>query len=79
MNSLLIQLVLGVSGAHGIFTPEVLQNMAKVNENKKAPIIMPLSNPTSKSECTAEEAHTYAPVIYIYSISLMFVSKNIKI
>jgi malate dehydrogenase (oxaloacetate-decarboxylating)(NADP+) len=46
--------IIGVSGKPKMFTREVLQIMAEVNEH---PIVFSLSNPTSKTECTAEEAY----------------------
>ncbi len=46
--------MIGASGQPGIFTPAVLQAIARVSER---PVVFALSNPTSKSECTAEAAY----------------------
>ncbi len=46
-------ILIGTSGTAGLFTDAVVRAMAAVNDR---PIVFPLSNPTSKSECTAEEA-----------------------
>jgi len=48
--------IIGVSGQPKRFTREVLEAMARINER---PIIFSLSNPTSKTECSAEEAYTW--------------------
>lgn len=45
--------IIGVSTIAKAFDAEVLQTMAALNER---PIVFALSNPTSKSECTFEEA-----------------------
>lgn len=52
--------LLGLSTQKGVFTEEIVKLMAKqCKEINIKPIIMPMSNPTSKSECTAEEAYLW--------------------
>lgn len=49
--------LIGATGAPGTFTQEVIEHMCKVNER---PTIFALSNPTSRAECTAEQAYTWS-------------------
>ncbi|XP_037027120.1 NADP-dependent malic enzyme isoform X2 [Bradysia coprophila] len=46
-------ILIGASATPGLFTPQILQEMAACNER---PIVFALSNPTSRAECTAEAA-----------------------
>nr|AIT70146.1 malic enzyme [Chondrus crispus] len=45
--------LLGLSGRGGLFTEEVVKKMAK---HVDQPVIFPMSNPSTASECTAEQA-----------------------
>jgi malate dehydrogenase (oxaloacetate-decarboxylating)(NADP+) len=49
--------LIGATGAPGTFSREVVTKMGALNER---PVIFALSNPTSKAECTAEQAYEWS-------------------
>ncbi len=49
--------ILGLSGQPNAFTKDVIEATSSSNNR---PIIFALSNPTSKAECTAEQAYTWS-------------------
>lgn len=48
--------LIGLSGAGPVFTPAVLTKMGEINDR---PIIFPMSNPTHRMECRAQDAQKY--------------------
>ena len=56
--------LIGVSASAKAFDKKVIETMAEINER---PIVFALSNPTSKAECTAEEAYTWSKGKAIYA------------
>ncbi|MCJ7670041.1 MAG: NAD-dependent malic enzyme [Dehalococcoidia bacterium] len=56
VESLRPTVLIGASAQPKAFTRQVLETMARLN---KGPIVFAMSNPTSKAECTAEEAYSW--------------------
>ena len=56
METLKPTILIGVSGQPQTFTQPIVEAMGKIN---KQPVIFALSNPTSKAECTAEQAYSW--------------------
>ena len=52
-----ITAVIGVSGCPGLITKDMVQAMCK---NVERPIVFALSNPTSKAECSAQQAYEWS-------------------
>ncbi|RCH96409.1 Malic enzyme, partial [Rhizopus stolonifer] len=61
--------ILGLSGAHGVFTEKAIREMARHQEK---PVIFPLSNPDSHAECTAEEAFRWTDGRAIFASGTAF-------
>lgn len=49
-------ILIGVTAVGGLFTKDIIKEMAARCDK---PIIFPLSNPTTKAECTAEQAYEW--------------------
>jgi malate dehydrogenase (oxaloacetate-decarboxylating)(NADP+) len=56
--------LIGATGAPGTFTREVIERMSAINAR---PVIFALSNPTSKAECTAEQAYAWSKGKAVFS------------
>ena len=61
--------IIGVSTIGSAFTKEVIEAMTRINER---PVILALSNPTEKAECTPEQAYTWSGGKAIYAAGVPF-------
>jgi malate dehydrogenase (oxaloacetate-decarboxylating)(NADP+) len=61
--------IIGVSTVGGAFTQEVIEAMSRINER---PVVLALSNPTEKAECTPEQAYTWSRGKAIYAAGVQF-------
>ena len=61
--------IIGVSTVGGTFTQNVIEAMSRINER---PVVLALSNPTEKAECTPEQAYTWSKGKAIYAAGVQF-------
>jgi len=57
INTVKPHVLIGATGAPGTFTQAVIERMTAINPR---PAVFALSNPTSKAECTAEQAYAWS-------------------
>ena len=75
VKSLKPTMLVGVSGQPRSFTPEIITAMGEFNAR---PVIFALSNPTSKAECTADEAYTLTQGRAVFASGSPFASVTIN-
>ena len=68
-------ILIGATGFPGTFTQEAIELMAELNER---PAIFALSNPTSRAECTAEQAYEWTQGRAIFTSGSPFSEVNYK-
>ncbi len=61
--------IIGLSTVGGTFTQKVIEAMSRINER---PVVLALSNPTEKAECTPEQAYTWSNGKAIYAAGVQF-------
>jgi malate dehydrogenase (oxaloacetate-decarboxylating)(NADP+) len=67
--------IIGVSTVGGAFTQKVVEAMSGLNER---PVILALSNPTEKAECTPEQAYSWSKGKAIYAAGVQFPPVHLK-
>jgi malate dehydrogenase (oxaloacetate-decarboxylating)(NADP+) len=61
--------IIGVSTVGGAFTQEVVEAVSRINAR---PVILALSNPTERAECTAQQAYCWSKGSAIYAAGVQF-------
>jgi len=67
--------IIGVSTVGGAFTQKVIEAMSRINAR---PVVLALSNPTDKAECTPEQAYTWSNGKAIYAAGIQFPPVHFK-
>ncbi|MDH5539676.1 MAG: NAD-dependent malic enzyme [Rhizobacter sp.] len=75
VNALKPQAIVGVAAVGQTFTKPIVEAMASFNER---PIVFALSNPTSKAECTAEEAYAWSNGRALFACGSPFAPVNLN-
>ncbi len=73
INHIKPQILIGATGMPDTFTQEVIETMAKINDR---PTVFALSNPTSRAECTAEQAYQWSKGKVIFASGSPFEAVN---
>jgi len=71
LDSVQPHVLIGATGAPGSFSQSAVEKMARLNDR---PVIFALSNPTSKAECTAEQAYAWSDGRTIFASGSPFAS-----
>jgi malate dehydrogenase (oxaloacetate-decarboxylating)(NADP+) len=75
VNALRPTAIIGAAGVGGTFTKAVIGSMARIN---RRPIVFALSNPTSKSECTGEQAYAWSAGRALFACGSPFDAVTLK-
>jgi malate dehydrogenase (oxaloacetate-decarboxylating)(NADP+) len=63
--------IIGVSTVGGAFNQKVIEAMSRINDR---PVVLALSNPTERAECTPDQAYTWSNGKAIYAAGVQFPS-----
>jgi malate dehydrogenase (oxaloacetate-decarboxylating)(NADP+) len=75
IDSVTPHVLIGATGAPGTFSRAVVERMSAIN---RRPVIFALSNPTSKAECTAEQAYSWSDGRAIFASGSPFAPVTVK-